>query len=145
MSPRWGSTPRLTDCRQKQFDFDFKFYRLNPISSVFSASGVEIVLPRTNPDFVETAVSKVYPYIISRFRPYGSNVVTCAIGVTKIVGFPTILYYCSTGSFNSTVLTVCVQWLRLALSKGPNRVDVPPPSPEDRNRFTFRNVVFSSF
>jgi hypothetical protein len=34
---------------------------------------------------------------------------------------------------------------RLDLSKGPNRVDVFPPSPEDRNRSSFRNVVFSSF
>jgi hypothetical protein len=37
------------------------------------------------------------------------------------------------------------QWLRLALSKGPNWVGVFPPSPENGNRFGFRNVVFSSF
>jgi hypothetical protein len=35
-------------------------------------------------------------------------------------------------------------WLRLALSKGPNRVGVSFPSPEDGNRSSFRNVVFSS-
>jgi hypothetical protein len=34
---------------------------------------------------------------------------------------------------------------RLALSKGPNRVGVFPPSPEDGNRFSFRDVVLSSF
>jgi hypothetical protein len=32
--------------------------------------------------------------------------------------------------------------LRLALSNGPNRVGVSPPSLEDRNRSSFRNVVF---
>jgi hypothetical protein len=37
-----------------------------------------------------------------------------------------------------------VQCLRLALSKGPNRVGVSP-SPEDENRPNFRSVVFSSF
>jgi hypothetical protein len=34
------------------------------------------------------------------------------------------------------------QWLRLALSKGPNRVGVFPPSPEDGNRSSLLNVVF---
>jgi hypothetical protein len=38
-----------------------------------------------------------------------------------------------------------VQWLRLALSKGPNWVGVFPPSPADGNRSNFRNVVFCSF
>jgi hypothetical protein len=33
----------------------------------------------------------------------------------------------------------------LALSKGPNRVGVFLPSPEDGNRSSFRNVVFSGF
>jgi hypothetical protein len=37
------------------------------------------------------------------------------------------------------------QWLRLALSKGPNRVGVFPPSPEGRNRSSFQNVVFQFF
>jgi hypothetical protein len=41
------------------------------------------------------------------------------------------------------VLTM-VQWLRLALSKGPNRIGVSP-SPEDGNRSSFRNVVFVFF
>jgi hypothetical protein len=31
------------------------------------------------------------------------------------------------------------------LSKGPNLVGVLPPSPEDGNRSSFRNVAFSSF
>jgi hypothetical protein len=36
-----------------------------------------------------------------------------------------------------------VQWLRLALSTGPNWVGVfSPPSPEDGNRSSFRNVAF---
>jgi hypothetical protein len=34
--------------------------------------------------------------------------------------------------------------LKLALSKGPDRVDVFP-SPEDGNIYSFRNVVFSGF
>jgi hypothetical protein len=39
-----------------------------------------------------------------------------------------------------------LQWLGLALSKEPNRAGVfPSPSPEDGNRSSFRNVVFSSF
>jgi hypothetical protein len=33
----------------------------------------------------------------------------------------------------------------LALSEGPNRVGVFLPSPENENRFSFRNVVFSSY
>jgi hypothetical protein len=37
-----------------------------------------------------------------------------------------------------------VQGLRLALSKGHNRVGVSLPSPEDRNRSSVRNVVFSN-
>jgi hypothetical protein len=35
--------------------------------------------------------------------------------------------------------------LRLALSKGPNRVCVFLPKPEDENRPGFRNVVFSNY
>jgi hypothetical protein len=35
-----------------------------------------------------------------------------------------------------------VQWLKLALSKGPNRVGVFLPTPEDGNRSTLRNVAF---
>jgi hypothetical protein len=34
---------------------------------------------------------------------------------------------------------------RLALSKGPNRVGLLLPSPEDGNRSSFRIVVISSF
>jgi hypothetical protein len=37
-----------------------------------------------------------------------------------------------------------VQWLRLALSEGPNRVGVSRLSPEDGNRFSFWNTVFYS-
>jgi hypothetical protein len=37
-----------------------------------------------------------------------------------------------------------VQWLRLALSKEPNRVGVSLPSPEEGNRSSSRNVVFPS-
>jgi hypothetical protein len=33
----------------------------------------------------------------------------------------------------------------LRFTKGPNKVRVPPPSPEDGNRSTFRNTVFASF
>jgi hypothetical protein len=36
-----------------------------------------------------------------------------------------------------------IQWLRLALSEGPNRVGVSFPSPEERNRFSFGNVSSS--
>jgi hypothetical protein len=44
---------------------------------------------------------------------------------------------------NSCVnLTGVVQWLKLALSKGPNWVGVFTPTPEDGN--SSRNVVFSS-
>jgi hypothetical protein len=38
-----------------------------------------------------------------------------------------------------------VQWLRLAFSKGPNRVGVSHPLPEDGKRSSFQNVVFSSY
>jgi hypothetical protein len=40
---------------------------------------------------------------------------------------------------------ILVQWLRLAPFKGPNRVDVSLPSPEDGNRSSFWSVVFSSY
>jgi hypothetical protein len=35
-------------------------------------------------------------------------------------------------------------WLRLALSKGPNWVGVFPPTPVDGNRCSFRKVAFSN-
>jgi hypothetical protein len=35
--------------------------------------------------------------------------------------------------------------MKLTLSKGLNRIDVSLPSPEERNRPSFRNVVFSSY
>jgi hypothetical protein len=35
--------------------------------------------------------------------------------------------------------------LRLALSKGPDGIDVSLPSPEDGNRPRFRNVVFFNY
>jgi hypothetical protein len=38
-----------------------------------------------------------------------------------------------------------VQWLRLALSNGPNRVGVAFNSPENKNKSSFRNVAFSSY
>jgi hypothetical protein len=37
------------------------------------------------------------------------------------------------------------QWLRWALSTGPNRVGVSFPLPEDGNRLSFRNDVFYLF
>jgi hypothetical protein len=49
----------------------------------------------------------------------------------------------SCGLNSSANLTGVVQWLRLTLSKGPNWVGVfSPPSPEDGNGCSFRNVVF---
>jgi hypothetical protein len=44
--------------------------------------------------------------------------------------------YRSYGIINTT--------LKLALSKGPNRVGVSLPSPEDGKRSSFRNTVFFS-
>jgi hypothetical protein len=42
--------------------------------------------------------------------------------------------------------TLCwVQWLRLALSKGPNRVGLSLSSPEDGKRSSFRNIAFYSY
>jgi hypothetical protein len=38
-----------------------------------------------------------------------------------------------------------LQLLKLALSKGPNGAGVFSPSPEDGNRFSFRNVAFPDF
>jgi hypothetical protein len=40
------------------------------------------------------------------------------------------------------LLYLIIQWLNLALSKGPSRVGVSLPSPEDGNRSSFRNAVF---
>jgi hypothetical protein len=49
-----------------------------------------------------------------------------------------------TCSYSCCYITWVIQWLRLALSKGPNRVGIPLPSPEDRNTSSFQNTVFSS-
>jgi hypothetical protein len=38
-----------------------------------------------------------------------------------------------------------VQRLRIALSKGPDRVGVSLPSPEEGKRSSFRNTMFSSY
>jgi hypothetical protein len=46
---------------------------------------------------------------------------------------------------NSHTLLGSWEWLRLALSKGPNRVRGPVPSSEDGNTSGLRNVMFSSF
>jgi hypothetical protein len=43
----------------------------------------------------------------------------------------------------AAALTWVVQWLRLALFRVPNIVGISIPSPEDGNRCSFRNVVFS--
>jgi hypothetical protein len=48
----------------------------------------------------------------------------------------------SSGILKNTTFRELVQWLRSALSKGPNRVGVSHPSPEGENRSSFRNVVF---
>jgi hypothetical protein len=50
----------------------------------------------------------------------------------------------SSGVLNTRKNNVLETGLRLALSKGHNRVGVPLSSPEDGKRSTFRNVVFSS-
>jgi hypothetical protein len=47
---------------------------------------------------------------------------------------PTLLGYLERANFNH-----CIQ------SKGPNRLDNSLPSPEDGNRYSLRNVVFSSY
>jgi hypothetical protein len=47
-----------------------------------------------------------------------------------------------TGLCSCRYMTWVVQWLRSALSKGPNRVSVSLPSPEHGKRSSFRNVVF---
>jgi hypothetical protein len=38
-----------------------------------------------------------------------------------------------------------IKQLRLAVSKGPNRVGVSLPLPDNRKRSSFRDVVFSSY
>jgi hypothetical protein len=43
------------------------------------------------------------------------------------------------------ILTWTVHWLRLALSKGHNKAGFSLPPPEDENRYSFQNIVFSSF
>jgi hypothetical protein len=40
------------------------------------------------------------------------------------------------------MLTWVIQWLRLTLSNGPNRVCFSHPSPQGANRSSFRNFVF---
>jgi hypothetical protein len=54
---------------------------------------------------------------------------------------PAINFDFSSGEGRKTM----VQWLRLALSKGPNRIDVSLLSPEDRNRSSIRNIVCFSY
>jgi hypothetical protein len=40
---------------------------------------------------------------------------------------------------------VVLHMYRLALYEGPSRVNISLPSPEDGQRFSFRNVVFSGY
>jgi hypothetical protein len=49
-----------------------------------------------------------------------------------------------TGSVSVLKWEPVIRWLRLALSKGPNRVGVPPLT-EDGNRSSFWNLMFPSF
>jgi hypothetical protein len=58
--------------------------------------------------------------------------------------FPNSTAHLKMENYYSESLFEEVQWLRLALSKGPNRVGVSFPSPEDGNRSRFRNFLFSS-
>jgi hypothetical protein len=46
-------------------------------------------------------------------------------------------------TLNTWTSGIKVQWLRLALSKGPNGVGISPLSSGDGNRSIFRNIVFS--
>jgi hypothetical protein len=50
---------------------------------------------------------------------------------------------CTSGLTSRPGMLITGQWLRLALSKAPNRVGVFYPSPEDGNRSTSRNVQAS--
>jgi hypothetical protein len=59
--------------------------------------------------------------------------------------FPVISHWQSLVSYIYIAIVIpkyVVQWLRLALSKRPNIVGVSHCSPEDGNRFCFRNVLF---
>jgi hypothetical protein len=49
------------------------------------------------------------------------------------------------GMFDYGTYVYWTQWLRLALTKGRNRIGVSLPLPEDGNRSSFRNVVFYSY
>jgi hypothetical protein len=77
------------------------------------------------------------------------QVCVCVI-IIVIVIFPVISLWQSLvpGTYIAVViLTKFVQWLRLALSKGPNWLGVlsPPPTRlQDVNRSSFQNIVFSS-
>jgi hypothetical protein len=53
----------------------------------------------------------------------------------------------SSGEVDETpiLLGLLIQWLRLAISMWPNRVDVSDPSAEDVSRSSFWNVVFSAY
>jgi hypothetical protein len=58
----------------------------------------------------------------------------------QVFPISTIIRYSKEHSI-SDIVSVSVQSLRLALSNGPNRC-LPPPSPEDGNRYSFRNGMF---
>jgi hypothetical protein len=62
----------------------------------------------------------------------------------KLNLFPSTGEWRETPTLLGPLETANLQWLRLALSRWPNTVGVSLPSPEDRNRPSFRNVVFSS-
>jgi hypothetical protein len=55
---------------------------------------------------------------------------------------PTLLGLSERANLNHWTIT---GWSRSVLIKGPNKVDISLPSPEDGDRSSFQNIVFSSY
>jgi hypothetical protein len=65
--------------------------------------------------------------------------------LSSVITFDLPLIPCALSIEKYGNMTLVLQWLKLAPSKGPNSVGASLPSPEDGNRFSFQNIIFSSY
>jgi hypothetical protein len=76
----------------------------------------------------------------------GSLFIRKTLEVIKILRFTIHVYWSFWWSkFRDCLCWEVVQWLKLVLSNGPNRVRVSLHSPGEGNRCSFQNVVSSSY
>jgi hypothetical protein len=78
------------------------------------------------------------------FPLYYSSILCVLHHYFLLLNFLMDLSWCQVFIYSCCYMTLVVQWLKLALSNGCNRVDVSFPSSEDGNKSCFQNVAFAS-